>query len=153
MKLTRAVLCVAASLALAGAGHAQSGDEIIKRHVKAAGGDKKLKSITSVRYAGTVSLNGGVAKPFTWFERRPDRFYIEMQTERGAQIDSYNGRSGWREDPGAGLRTVTGREQARARAPMRSSLTTVSKLTRKRSPRQALPDKTPSTAARCTSLK
>ena len=95
---------------------AQSGDEIIKRHVKAAGGEKKLKAISSVRYDGTVALNGGEARPFTWVARRPDKLYIEMQTAGGAVIEAYNGRSGWREDAAEGLRTITGREQTRARA-------------------------------------
>lgn len=95
---------------------AQSGDDIIKRHIKAIGGDKKLRAITSVRYEGTVAVNGGAARPFTWIARRPDRLYIEMQTDTGPRIDAYNGRSGWRETPAGGLATLTGREQTRARA-------------------------------------
>lgn len=109
------MVILAAVLCASGAG-AQSADEIIKRHVKARGGEKKLKAITSVRYAGTVTVNGGEPRPFTWLARRPDRLYSEMQSERGALVDAYSGRSGWREDPTGGLRTVTGREQTRARA-------------------------------------
>jgi len=116
MKLRVSILLGILCLGFAGAAHSQSADDIIKRHIKASGGDKKLKAISSVRYEGTVAANGGAPRPFTWIARRPDRFYLELQTDGGPRIDAYNGRSGWREDPGGGLATVTGREQTRARA-------------------------------------
>lgn len=97
-------------------GNAQSAADVIKRHVKATGGEKRLQAIAGVRYTGTVSVDGGEPRPFTQLARRPDRLYSEMQTAAGAMIDACNGRSAWREDPVGGLRTVTGREQTRARA-------------------------------------
>jgi outer membrane lipoprotein-sorting protein len=99
-----------------GTATAQSADEIVKRHVRASGGQKRLQAIAGTRYEGVVRVNGGEAQRFTWLARRPDRLYIEMHTASGAHIEAYNGRSGWREDPADGLRTLTGREQTRARA-------------------------------------
>ncbi len=116
MKLTRWLAGCLMLVVVWQCAHAQSADDVIKRHNKASGGDKRLKAVTSVRYQGTVAVNGGAARPFTWMARRPDRLYIEIQTEAGAVIDAYNGRSGWRESPAGGLATLTGREQTRARA-------------------------------------
>ena len=107
---------VVVSLAVCASAGAQSAEEVIKRHVKAAGGEKRLKGIVTSRYEGTVSINGSAPRPFTWLMQRPDRLYIESQSETGPVIEAYNGRSGWRDDPAGGVRTLTGREQARSRA-------------------------------------
>jgi len=113
--LNRVLSFLALAAACAASAGAQSADSIIKDHIKAAGGEKALKAITSVRYAGTATAADGQVRPFLWFARKPDRLYIELHAAAGPVIDASNGRSAWREDAG-GLRTVTGNEQTRARA-------------------------------------
>ncbi len=98
---------------------AQSAEGILKRHVKAAGGAKALRAITSTRYAGTVTRAAQPDAPlgqFVWQFKSPALFYEELRWPAAATAESFNGRSAWRELPDGGLATLTGREPARARA-------------------------------------
>jgi hypothetical protein len=99
----------------AGTARAQSAEEIIKRNIKASGGEKALKAIQSVRMEGTVATAGG-DRLFLWQTRKPDLIYVEIQAPQGAWIEAYNGRSGWRDDPEKGPHTLAASEQGRARA-------------------------------------
>jgi hypothetical protein len=106
-------LLVAGTASLA---RAQSAEKIIERHVKAIGGEKAWKQIVTVQLIGTAKTPSGAEEPFLWQTKRPDRFYMEVQGAQGATIDAFNGRSAWHESPAEGLRTLTGRDQARGRA-------------------------------------
>lgn len=98
----------------------QSADEILKRHVKAIGGEKALRAIQSLRLEGTASggsaANTASDRPFLWMTRKPDLFYLEIRAPEGPIIEAYNGRTGWCEDPSGGVRSLPGPEQSRARA-------------------------------------
>ncbi len=97
---------------------AQSAESIIERHIKALGGKKALQAIASVRITGSVTRNGAASQPgdFLWQTRAPGSFYVETRIGEAHRIEACNGKSGWVEDTDGGLRTLTGREQARARA-------------------------------------
>ncbi len=96
---------------------AQSAENIIDRHIKALGGKKALQGISSARITGSVTRNGaGQPGEFVWQTRAPGSFYVEARIGEKYRIEAGNGKSGWVEDNAGGLRTLTGREQARARA-------------------------------------
>ena len=119
MTLRQAALRLACALlfcALVSPAYGQSAEKIIDQHVKAVGGKKALKAITSVRIVGEVrggdATAGGAQGPaFVWQMKAPSYTYLET----GDFTEAFNGRSAWREDAD-GLRTLTGREQLRMRA-------------------------------------
>jgi hypothetical protein len=100
---------------------AQSAEKIIERHVKAVGGAKALKSISSVRMTGSAARNGPGGGPgeFLWQTKAPGSFYLELRWGNSHSVEACNGKSARREDAEAGARTLSGREQARARATAR----------------------------------
>lgn len=101
----------AALLALTAAAEAPTTRQIVERHVKALGGTKALKAVTSTRLSGTVEGGG----EFLWQTRAPSAYYLELRRGDSHTVEAFNGKSAWQED-GAGLHTLTGSEQARARA-------------------------------------
>ena len=115
MRLVLRLLVLACFALLAGSTHAQSAEKIIERHIKAVGGKNALQAITRVRMVGEVqseAANGGQGPAFVWQMKAPHFTYLEI----GDTIEAFNGKSAWREDAAGGLRTLTGREQLRARA-------------------------------------
>jgi len=117
-RATSTLLALAAFLAGSASLPAQSAENIIERHIKALGGKKVLQAIASVRITGSVTRNGAASQPgdFLWQTRAPGSFYLETRIGDAHRIEACNGKSGWVEDTAGGLRTLTGREQARARA-------------------------------------
>jgi len=109
--LTFSVALVLFSVAAATA-QAQTAQKIIDLHIKARGGTKALKSVTSVKLSGTVNGNG----EFLWQTNVPSAYYLEVRHGDTHAVEAFNGKSAWREDRTAGVRTLTGREQARARS-------------------------------------
>ena len=94
---------------------AQKPDDILKRNIKASGGEKTLLAVQSVRFDGTVAL-AGEKRPFLWQLKRPDLFYMEIQTAPGGLMEAYNGRSGWYENADGAPHSLPAAEQGRARA-------------------------------------
>jgi len=117
-RATSTLLALGAFLAGSASLPAQSAESIIERHIKAQGGKKALQAISSVRITGSVTRNGAASAPgdFLWQTRAPGSFYVETRIGEAHRIEACNGKSGWVEDTAGGLRTLTGREQARARA-------------------------------------
>jgi hypothetical protein len=89
--------------------------KIIERHVKAVGGKKALRAIRGVRYVGEVAGATGTATSFVWQMKAPHFLYLEVHSDSAPVTEAYNGKSAWQQDA-AGLRTLVGREQSRARA-------------------------------------
>lgn len=111
----RRIWTAAIVAALAGgawSAQAQTAQQIIERHVKALGGAKALRAVTSFRLSGTIDGGG----EFLWQSRTPSAYYFELRRGDTQAVEAFNGKSAWREDDTAGLRTLTGREHARARA-------------------------------------
>lgn len=117
-KTTGTLLAMAALLLCCASLPAQSAESIIERHIKALGGKKAVQAISSARISGSVTRNGVASQPgdFLWQTRAPGSFYVETRIGDAHRIEAFNGKSGWAEDTAGGLRTLTGREQARARA-------------------------------------
>jgi hypothetical protein len=90
-------------------------EKIIEGHVKAVGGKKALRRITSVRYVGEVAGATGTGTSFVWQMKAPHFTYLEVRSDSAPVTEAYNGKSAWQQDA-SGLRTLTGREQSRARA-------------------------------------
>jgi outer membrane lipoprotein-sorting protein len=73
---------------------AQSANKIIKKHLKAMGGVKKIKSVETVKMTGTVEVQGNVA-PIVFYMKRPDLFCIESKTDFGVYITGFDGENSW----------------------------------------------------------
>jgi hypothetical protein len=101
-------------LSLSGAASAaESADKIIKRAVRAMGGEKALKRINSRQSRGTITrLRDEAAGSYQTATMQPD-FYALVFDVSGFEIASgFNGKSGWRRDSREGLRTLTGSDIA-----------------------------------------
>ena len=116
------LLCVApVVLMLAGPARAQAGDKIIDQYLRAAGGVKVLRAITTVRVEGTVTDPAtSESGSYTLITKAPGRLYSEMVLGDAHTTEAYNGRSAWRQDS-SGLETLTGAESARLEARARYS--------------------------------
>src|SRR5689334_8357316 len=90
---------------------AQSAQSILDRHIAALGGAKAVRAATSLRLSGTVAGGG----EFLWLTKAPNAYSLEVRRGEAREVEAFGGNSPWREDA-SGLHTLTGREQARARA-------------------------------------
>jgi len=100
------------SLSALGAQAEPTASQIIERHLEARGGDKRLRAVKDTRLRGTVNGSG----EFLWATRAPSAFYLEVRSGEGPATFAFNGRAAWRGDAQDGVRTMTGAEQASARA-------------------------------------
>ncbi|MCL4523088.1 MAG: hypothetical protein M1453_00280 [Acidobacteria bacterium] len=118
MKRIATILTLLAACSLCSASlSAQSAESIVEKHIKARGGKKALQAIRSVRITGSVTSNpAGQPGEFLWQTRAPGSFYLETRIGDAHRVEACNGKSAWVEDTAGGLRTLTGREQSRARA-------------------------------------
>lgn len=97
--------------------HAQSATKIIDRHIKAVGGKKILKTITTTNFIGTVTNPAtGETGLFNWQRKAPNRTYTETIWPDARWSEAFNGKSAWRLDTAGGLRTLTGQDGARVKA-------------------------------------
>lgn len=96
---------------------AQSPDKILKQAVKALGGEKNLKRITSTQMSGKLTRKSDNASgSYQTFASQPDLYAVTMDIGGFAVSEGYNGKSGWRRDSRAGLRTLTAQDGADFRA-------------------------------------
>ncbi|HEX4946447.1 MAG TPA: hypothetical protein VFZ34_07290 [Blastocatellia bacterium] len=90
---------------------AQSPDKILKQAVKALGGEKNLKRITSTQMSGKLTRKSDNASgSYQTFASKPDLYTVTVDIGGFAVSEGYNGKSGWRRDSRAGLRTLTGQD-------------------------------------------
>ena len=88
---------------------ADAAEKILSRCAKAMGGEKALRKVTSWQSRGTATRVGdGRPGNFEAAARIPGQFWQEVRIEADVCAEAFNGKSGWRTDPGAGLRTLTG---------------------------------------------
>ena len=110
------VCAVVALLVLASPAWPQSADKIIDQYLRAAGGEKVLRGITTVTIEGTVSdSETGKSGSYTLITKTPSRLYSEIVLGDVHTTEAYNGKSAWRLDS-SGLETLTGTESARLEA-------------------------------------
>ena len=92
-----------------GAARAADGaGKILDRCAKAMGGEKALRKVTSWQARGTVTRGDGRTGSFGAAARVPGQFWQELRVGSDLYAEAFNGKSGWRQDPAAGLRTLTG---------------------------------------------
>src|ERR1700680_1190652 len=98
-RMLRAFLVVLAGMALLPvAARAQTVDEIIAKNIQAHGGMEKLKSVQPIRTAGKFSA-GTFRAAFAQENKRPERVREETIIQGLAQVQAYEGKTGWEINP------------------------------------------------------
>ena len=73
-------------------------DEIIAKNIQARGGLEKLKAVQTIRISGRVSQGDFRARYLT-LNLRPDKVREEFIIQGMAEIEAYDGKTGWRVSP------------------------------------------------------
>jgi hypothetical protein len=111
---------------------AQDVSKVLAQYVKAEGGAGKLAKITTVKFEGTVvgerptkpgpdafgpgqtppvqSHSGAVGGSYTFALKLPNRYYTEMVAGDESWIESFNGKSAWRQNAKGDIGTLVGPE-------------------------------------------
>jgi hypothetical protein len=92
-----ALLCTACSTALT----AQSVDEVIAKNVQAHGGAEKLKTVKSLRTVAKFT-QGSFRADSLQENKRPDKVREELIIQGLAQVQAYDGKTGWQISPFSG---------------------------------------------------
>lgn len=96
---------------------AQSPDKILKQAIKALGGEKNLKRVTSRQASGKLTrTSDNSSGSYQAAASKPDLYAVTMDIGGFAVSEGYNGKSGWRRDSRDGLRTLTGQDGTDFRA-------------------------------------
>lgn len=108
MRSSTLAACVIAALAFALPARAQTADQIVALNIEAKGGAAKLKSISSVKITGRLSMQGGEA-PMVVYAKRPNFLRQELTVPAGKAVTAYDGTMAWVIPPGGSVaREVTG---------------------------------------------
>jgi hypothetical protein len=81
--------------------HAQSVDEVIAKNVQAHGGVDKLKSVRSLRTSAKFT-QGSFRAEFRQENKRADKVREEFIIQGLAQVQAYDGKTGWQISPFGG---------------------------------------------------
>ena len=104
--------------------HAQSLDDVLKKHY-AATGQEKLAAVKTFYVKAKISMMG-MDMPMTIQMKKPDKFRIEMEAMGQKIIQAYDGEAGWMQNPmaGAGTTDLAGPElkQAMSQADLEGEL-------------------------------
>jgi hypothetical protein len=88
---------------------AQSPDKVLKNAVKAMGGEKALRNITSTKSSGRiVRISDNATGSFQSQTVQPNLYTSSFDLGGFETVVGYNGKSGWFRDSKNGLRTLTG---------------------------------------------
>jgi hypothetical protein len=88
---------------------AQSPDKVFKNAVKAMGGEKALRNITSTKSNGRITrLSDNASGNFQSQSLLPNLYTSSFDLGGFETAAGYNGKSGWSRDSKTGLRTLTG---------------------------------------------
>jgi len=85
----------------ASAPFAQTVDEVIAKNIQAHGGMEKLKAVHSTRTTGKF-IQGSFRATFLQENKRPDKVREELLIQGLAQIQAYDGKTGWQISPFGG---------------------------------------------------
>jgi hypothetical protein len=97
---SRLIVILIASALLHGA-YAQSVDEVIAKNIQAHGGLEKIKAVQSIRITGKFS-QGSFRAGFLQENKRPSMVREEALIQGLAQIQAYDGKTGWQVSPFGG---------------------------------------------------
>jgi len=95
----RPTSALAAVLLAAAAAGGQTLDDLIARGRAFAGGDAKLRGVTSERLSGTYSVRGGPAARLVVEVRRPRKARVEADLARGLFVAGFDGERAWQINP------------------------------------------------------
>jgi hypothetical protein len=96
---------------------AQSPDKILKQAVKALGGESALRRITTREAKGAIRrASDGAQGSLQMLTLKPDLYLLTFDVGGLEESEGFNGKSAWRRDSRAGLRTLTGVESLSLRA-------------------------------------
>lgn len=99
---TQLTLCVLL-LGLAAQSHAITADELVAKNIAAKGGATALEAVQNVRRTGKLVINSGqFVLGVSDTRRRPDSIREEASLQGLTQVESYDGKEGWKIDPFAG---------------------------------------------------
>jgi hypothetical protein len=92
---------------------AQSAEGVVKKAMKAAGGEKALRRVNSRQVEGRITrTRDGVVGRYRAAATRPNLYSVSTELGGFESSEGYNGKSGWRRDSRDGLRTLTGAASA-----------------------------------------
>jgi hypothetical protein len=92
---------LAASAFFSFAARAQTVDEVIAKNIQAHGGLDKVKSVRSIRTSAKFS-QGSFRAQFRQENKRPDKVREEFIIQGLAQVQAYDGKTGWQISPFGG---------------------------------------------------
>lgn len=75
-------------------------DQVIQKHIDAAGGAAKLKAIQTVRATGNASLMGGqMEAPVSMIMKRPNTMRMEISIQGQSIVQAFDGTTAWMVNP------------------------------------------------------
>ena len=99
MTRTKIALC-ALLLGLAARADAFTAEELAAKNIEARGGAAALAAVQNVRRSGQLIVNGGqLTLGIVETRRRPDSIRDEATLQGLTQVESYDGKDGWKIDP------------------------------------------------------
>lgn len=99
MTRTKIALC-ALLLGLAARADAYTAEELVAKNIEARGGATALAAVQTVRRSGQLIVNSGqLTLGIVETRRRPDSIRDEATLQGLTQVESYDGREGWKIDP------------------------------------------------------
>lgn len=99
MTPTKIILC-AMLLGLAARAGAFTADELAAKNIEARGGSAALAAVKNVRRSGQIIFNGGqFTLGIVQTRQRPDSIREEATLQGLTQVESYDGKEGWKIDP------------------------------------------------------
>ncbi len=88
----------------------QDAAKILDQYVKAVGGSRALSRIHTISMEGTLAAGDGKSGTYTVDAKLPNRYYLELKIGDRNLIESYNGKSAWRQIATAEPATLLGEE-------------------------------------------
>jgi Outer membrane lipoprotein-sorting protein len=95
---TAAFLTCAANAQPASAESTPSVDEIIAKNIQARGGLEKIKTVRTIRATGKID-QGDFRATFVQENERPNKVREEFIIQGMAEVEAYDGKTGWRVSP------------------------------------------------------
>ena len=82
---------------------AQSSEAVLANHLKALGGQEKVKAIKALRLVGTLEAAPGVILPLVVEEARPNRMRMEVKNGEQSFLRVFDGVKGFQTDSSTGV--------------------------------------------------
>lgn len=88
------------ALSVGGAATQQTLDEVLDRYLRAIGGAEAWRSVTSIRWQGTLVIDPpGVEGSISTMVRRPDKARVEFELKGTTGIQAIGGDAAWWHSP------------------------------------------------------